>query len=236
MKRVASIIAISGVMVLAGCTTGLGNIPAGVTSLPATTDRAEFRPPLADYHLGLLDEMSVNIFGEPDLSANRVVVDLAGKITLPMVGQIDAAGRTTNEIGAEIAARLNDGFLRDARVAISLTKATSYAFTVEGEVKKPGSYPIPGTVSLLQAVAISEGVTETANLSQVIIFRTVGGQRYAGRFSIKDIRAAKADDPMLQSGDVVVVGYSSAQQIYRDVLSVLPGLAGVFVALSQNNN
>ena len=236
MKRMASIIAISSSMVLTGCATGLGDIPAGMSSLPTTADRAELRPQLANYHLGLLDEVSVNVFGEPDLSANRVIVDLAGKITLPMVGQVDAVGRTTNDIETEVAARLNDRYLRDARVAISLTKATSYTFTVEGEVKKPGSYPIPGTVSLLQAVAIGEGVTDTANLSQVIIFRTVDGQRYAARFSIKDIRAAKADDPTLQSGDVVVVGYSAAQQIYRDVLSVLPGLAGVFVALSQNNN
>lgn len=235
MKRVPTMVAILGSMAIAACTTGLGNIPTGVSALPVNVDRAEFRPPLSVYHLGLLDEVSVNVFDEPDLSSSRIVVDLAGKITLPLVGQVDAAGRTTDQIGAEVAQRLNARYLRDANVAVALTKATSYAFTVEGEVKKPGSYPIPGTVSLLQAVAISEGVTDTADLSQVIIFRTVGGQRYAARFSLKDIRAAKAEDPMLQSGDVVVVGYSSAQQIYRDVLSILPGLAGVFVALSQNN-
>jgi len=235
MKRVVTIVLASWSVAISGCTTGMGDIPAGVGALPANVDRAEFRPPLAVYHLGLLDEVSVNVFDEPDLSAGRVVVDLAGKITLPLLGQIDAAGRTTDEVGAEISQRLNTRYLRDAKVAVALTKATSYAFTVEGEVNKPGSYPIPGTVSLLQAVAIGEGVTDTADLSQVVIFRNAGGKRYAARFSLSDIRAAKTDDPMLQSGDVVVVGYSAAQQIYRDVLSILPGVAGVFVAISQNN-
>lgn len=219
---------------LAGCDATNKAIPEGIQALPEITQGETLTPPLTDYRIGALDELSVNVFREPDLSVDRVVVDVAGKINLPVVGQINAFGRTVDDLSSEIAQRLNERYLRDAEVAISVTKATSYVFTIEGEVKKPGTYALPGRVSLLQAVAIGEGVTNKARLRDVIVFRNQNGQRYAARFNLKDIRLALADDPELRPGDTVVVGYSTAKQIYRDIITVLPGVAGVFVALGQN--
>lgn len=229
-----SIILPAALLLLTGCDSTNKAIPEGIQALPEASFTQTDTPPQSDYRIGALDELSVNVFREPELSVDRVVVDVAGRVNLPVIGQVDAFGRTVDELGVEVSNRLNERYLRDAEVAISVTKATSYVFTVEGEVKKPGTYALPGRVSLLQAVAISEGLTEKARLSDVIVFRNYNGKRYAARFNIKDIRQARAEDPELQRGDTVAVGYSTAKQIYRDILTILPGVAGIFVAVSQN--
>lgn len=221
-------------LLLGGCDAGNKSIPEGIGALPDVTQGETLVSPIAEYRIGALDELSVIVFREPDLSVETVVVDVAGKINLPVVGKVDAYGRTVDEIGAEVAERLNARYLRNAEVAISVTKPSSYVFTVEGEVKKPGTYSIPGRVSLLQALAIGEGVTDKARLSDVIVFRKLNGQRYAARFNVKDIRSARAEDPELRPGDTVIVGFSAAKQVYRDIITALPGVAGLFIALNQN--
>lgn len=207
-----------------------------MSALPASAPQTVAMPLLKDYRIGMLDELRVTVFREPELSADNVVVDVAGRISLPLVGPLDAVGRTTDEIAADLRERLNERYLRDARVSVAVIKAASYVFTIEGEVRKPGTYTIPGRVTLLQSVAIGEGLTERARMSEVLVFRTVEGKRYAARFNLRDIRAGLAEDPELKVGDTVVVNYSPGQQIYKDVLQIVPGLAGVFVALGQNRN
>lgn len=224
----------AALLVLTGCDATNKVIPEGAGALPEVAQGDTLVAPVENYRIGALDELSVNVFREPDLSVENVVVDVAGKINLPVVGQINAYGRTVDDVSAEIAERLNQRYLRNAEVAVSVNKPTSYTFTIEGEVKKPGTYAIPGNVTLLQAVAIGEGLTEKARLSDVIVFRTQNGQRYAARFNVKDIRLARSEDPNLRPGDTVVIGYSTAKQIYRDIITALPGVAGIFVALNQN--
>lgn len=221
-------------ILLSGCETSNKSIPEGIDALPEVSQREALMPPVTNYQIGAFDELSVNVLNEPELSVERVVVDVAGKINLPAVGSVDVFGWTVDEVGAEVARRLNSRYLRNADVSISVTKASSYVFTVEGEIKKPGTYSIPGRVSLLQAIAIGEGMTDKARLSDVFVFRRIGEQRYAARFNLKDIRLARADDPELRAGDVVVVGYSTSNQIYRDIITALPGLATVFIAFNPN--
>lgn len=224
---------------LALCACGTSrtkDIPQGAAALAEFPPAPAATAPLAAYRLGPLDELSVNVFREPDLSVERAVVDLAGNINLPLVGPVRAVGRTAEEIDGELEQRLNARYLRDARVSVAVTKATSYTFTIEGEVRQPGTYAIPGRLTLLQAVAAGGGVTERARLSEVIVFRTVEGKRYAARFDLRDVRAGLMADPELQVGDVVVVNFSAGQQLYRDLLQVAPGLGGIFIALANNNN
>jgi polysaccharide biosynthesis/export protein len=183
------------------------------------------------YRIGPLDELKVVVFKEPDLSSEALPVDLGGSISLPLVGQMQASGNTAAELGRQIADRLNVRYLRNAQVSVSVTKPVNYSFTVDGEVKKPGVYAIPGQLTLLQAVALGEGATEFAKQDEVIVFRDINGVRHAARFNLRDIRSARAPDPTIQQSDVVVVGFSRASRITRDLVTALPGLAGVFVAL-----
>ena len=101
-------------------------------------------------------------------------------------------------------------------------------------VPGPGMYPMPGRLTLMQAIALAEGAKESAKQSDVVVFRRVNGERTAARFDLRYIRAARAPDPEILPGDVVVMGFSRAHQIYRDILQVLPAAAGIFVAIEQN--
>jgi polysaccharide export outer membrane protein len=232
-KRYGSI-SILAALAVAGCASSVNrDIPAGVAALPAATQTNAQEPALAEYRIGILDELKVNIFREPELSADGVVVDVAGKINLPLLGEVAVIGKTTQDVGRDLTARLNARYLRDARVSVSVTKPTSYAFTIEGEVKQPGTFNIPGRATLLQAIAIGQGVTDRAKLREVVVFRTIGDKRYAARFDLLEIRAGRADDPALAAGDTVVVNYSAGRALYRDILQILPASAGVFVALAN---
>lgn len=224
---------LAAALVLGGCASGIGDIPTGVEALGPRTGQQMAPAALTDYRVGMLDKLRVNVFREPDLSVDEVVVDAAGTINLPLVGEVPVLGRTVEEIGTELERRLDERYLRNSRVAVSVTEANSYTFAIEGEVNKPGNYQIPGKVTLLQAVAIAEGVSERAQLANVLVFRTIDGRRHAARFNLEDIRFGKAADPELQAGDTIVVNYSTGRQVYRDVLQLMPGLAGVFVALAR---
>lgn len=220
---------------LGGCSSGSSKIPAGIEALPVATGGQGNTPPVETYRIGLQDELNVTVFREPDLSLEEVVVDVAGNFGMPLLGQIKAYGKTPKELEQEIQDALNARFLRNARVAVSVQKATSYTFSIAGEVKKPGTYAIPGRVSLLQSIAIGEGSTSRARLSEVLVFRTVDGKRYVARFNVANIRKGRELDPELQSGDLVVINYSVGKQIYQDLLAVLPAVTGIFIAIQQTN-
>jgi polysaccharide biosynthesis/export protein len=207
-----------------------GAITRGDSQADAVVDVVTADLPLS-YRIGPLDELKIVVFKEPDLSSEDLPVDLSGTIALPLIGQIAAQGKTAAELTSEITRRLNERYLRDAQVAVSVTRPVNYSVTVEGEVKKPGVFQIPGSASLLQAIAMGEGLNEYARPSEIIVFRQTDGKRYAARFDLRHIRDGVISDPMLQQGDIVVVGYSRAARFQRDIVQALPGLASTFILL-----
>lgn len=226
---------IAALFALGACSSASKTIPTGIDALPSSSDSLSQTPPVENYRIGLLDELNITVFREPDLSLEEVVIDVSGGFGMPLLGQVQAFGKTAKELETYLEDGLNRQYLRNAKVSVSIAKATSYTFSVEGEVKKPGTYSIPGRVSLLQSIAIGEGVTSRAQLSQVLVFRNVGEQRYVARFNLTDIRRGRAPDPELQSGDLVVVNYSVGKQIYQDLLAILPAVTGIFIAIQQTN-
>jgi len=218
---------------LAGCAGGSG-VPMG-GELPEAARGGIISPPSAqDYRLGPLDTLSIKVFREPELSFDSLPVSLSGKISYPLLGELPVAGMSTGEVAQRLTTLLNARYLRNASVSVSLDRAANFTVTVDGEVKKPGVYQIPGArLSLLQAVALGEGVTDLAKLDEVLIIRETDGRRYVARFDLRDIRAARSPDPQIQQSDIIVVGYSQAASLLKLALAALPGAAGVFVALNQ---
>lgn len=185
------------------------------------------------YRLGPLDTLSVRVFNEPELSIEEQAIDQSGRFSMPLVGLVQAAGRTAEEVESDITARLNERYLRDAKVSVATVKPVNYTFTVDGEVDKPGVYPIPGRITLSQAVALGEGPSQDAKLDDVVIVRQMNGQRYAARFSLVDVRSGRFPDPEVKQSDVVIVGLSRANRLFSTLVAVLPGAAGLFIALQQ---
>jgi polysaccharide export outer membrane protein len=93
--------------------------------------------------------------------------------------------------------------------------------TVEGAVKKPGVFPYQGSMSLLQALALAQGL-EGVSDNTVLVFRETNGTRSAARFDVSDIRSGSSEDPQLQAGDVVVAGTSAIKEGLGNILKLVP--------------
>jgi polysaccharide export outer membrane protein len=211
-----------GALVIAGCASSSvdSNIPVGNLPPPDPVALAKIGS-AAEYHIGPLDKLDVNVLQSSDL--NRTVqVDAAGQISLPLIGALNAAGKTTNELQSEIATRLQAKYFQAPEVNVAVREYASQRVTVDGAVTAPGVYPIVGRTTLLQAVALAKGATREANDKQVVVFRNVGGQRLAARFDLDAIRSGTADDPEIFGNDVVVVDRSGSRGLLREVIGVLP--------------
>src|SRR5690606_9201124 len=129
----------------------------------------------------------IDVFGVEDLQ-REVQIDASGRLSFPLIGVIEVSGRTPAELAAEIERRLSGRFVRNPQVTVNLTETVSQVVTVEGQVEEPGLYPVIGNMTLVRAVATAGGVAEFASLDDVVVFRTVGGRRYAALYNLKAIR------------------------------------------------
>ena len=214
---------LAGMATVAGCSSVAQNpdMPTGAAAYsiaPATVEA-----PTA-YTIEPTDYVSVNVFGEPDLTFDKMRVDDAGFFQFPLIGQIKASGRSPSEVSKDLATLLGKKYLVDPQVTVSVVEASPKYVSVEGEVNKPGVYEIEYDTTLLSALARAESPTTTAKLSEVIVFRTIDGQRMAGRFNLKNIRGGVSPDPIMKDGDVVMVGFSGPKAFWDSFLKAAPAL------------
>ncbi|MBU6393171.1 MAG: polysaccharide biosynthesis/export family protein [Sphingomonadales bacterium] len=168
------------------------------------------------------DVVSLSVFGEPDLTFEKLPVDDAGFIQVPLAGPIQIATLTPAQASTLIATKLGARFLRNPDVTLNVIEQTGQMVTVEGQVMKAGAYPVDSQTSLLGAIALAQSPTRIAKLDEVVVFRTVNNQRMAARFDISRIRVGRDPDPQILGGDVVVVGFSQVKSVYRDILTAAP--------------
>jgi len=199
---------------------------------PERTDLASTTRP---YYLGPFDKLEIDVFGVPDLR-REAQVDASGRITFPLVGEVDAAGRTPSELAAVIAEGLRGQYVRNPQVTVNLQETVSQVVTVDGQVANPGLYPVVGRMTLERAVARAGGATEFARLSDVVVFRRVGGQQYAGLYNLRSIRRGLYPDPEVFASDVVIVGDSPARRLFRDLLQVAPLLTTPLIILTNSGS
>lgn len=219
-------------MCLSGCVASERfDLPQGAQAYQIIPpQRVESEQP--EYRINPLDSLTISVFREPDLNVSEAPVESGGGLVLPLIGRIQAAGRTTTELAGAIEAQLARSGLRQPRVSVIIANTGSQNVTVDGAVQQSGVYPLQGTTTLLQSIAMARGATRTAELDRVVIFRTIDGQRTGALFDAAAIREGRAPDPYIRSGDYVIVGTSSIRAFYYDALTVLPAF-GLFVPLVQ---
>lgn len=200
--------------------------PAAQVTLVA--DRTAAVPATSGYKIGPADVLDITVFKVPELSKTVQVAE-TGTINLPLVGEIPAAGKTTQQVERELTALLGAKYLQNPQVSVMVKENNSQRLTIEGAVKNPGVYPIKTETSLLQLVAMAGGL-ETTSDSTVLILRTSNGKRSAAKFDVSALQRGQGEDPTLQSGDVVVAGTSAIRSGFNSVLKALP-LAGLFTLL-----
>ena len=187
------------------------------------------------YTIGPSDKISVTVFGMADLT-QKLVVDSGGRIALPLVGSVTAAGRGPEELAAEIADRLRERYVRSPEVSVNVEEAVSHFITVDGEVDQPGEYPVVGRMTLIRAIAAAKGTSEFAKLQDVVVYRTVGDRQMAALYNLGAIRRGLYPDPAVYASDKIVVGDSPGRRLFRDVLQASPLITTPIIALLQNNN
>ena len=174
------------------------------------------------YRIGVLDVLSVRVFQEPDLSFDAIQVDASGLINFPLVGQIQAVGKTPYELSEELEAGLGASYIRSPQVVVGVSESAAQRVTVEGNVNEPGVYEIAGSTSLLESIARAKGLTRVAVVDEIIVLRTIDNRPMGAVFNLQDIREGKAPDPEILGGDKIVVGFSALKGVYRDVLQAAP--------------
>jgi polysaccharide export outer membrane protein len=223
---------------LAGCvsndlvdTGAVAVVDASVMPSPAQSDIiATTRPSL----IGPGDALAIEVFGLAELS-REVRVDSNGSISLPLAGSISVIGDTPDQVAEKVEERLRANFVRDPRVSVGVTETVSQVVTIDGEVGRPGIYPIIGRSTLMRSIARAEGTSEFADVNHVVVFRTVEGRPMAALYDLRAIRQAAYADPEIYANDVIVVSESQARRIFPMIATAASVLLTPLVAILDNN-
>jgi polysaccharide export outer membrane protein len=203
----------------------------GEAALPAP-NRADLTAPDRPSLIGPLDTIEVAVFNIPELG-REMQVDASGRISMPLVGTVDARGKTAGELARSIEEALRGRYVRNPEVTVNIKSSVSQVVSIDGQVVEPGLYPVTNQMTLLRAVASAKGLSEFAREDDVVILRTVDGRRMAGLYNIDAIRRGAYDDPAIYANDVVLVGDSPQRRLFRDFVSLAPLLAAPLVAFLQ---
>ena len=222
-RRLRGIVAVLGLFFVAACAdTRGGSIPYDKPL--AAPDEVTFQTLESNYKIAPMDKLAIKIFKMEDLTG-EYDVDLAGNISLPLVGQIKAANLTTAQLDDQLTEKLGEKYLEHPDVSVAIKSSTAHVVTVDGAVRDGGSFPVGGPTSLIRAIAMAKGTTEDANARRVAVFRTVSGQRQAAAFDLTSIRRGEAPDPQIYPGDIIVVDGSRVKAVQKQLLQSIPLLA-----------
>jgi polysaccharide export outer membrane protein len=165
---------------------------------------AEVTPP-ADYVIGPQDVLGVVFWREPELSGDTTVRP-DGRISLPVIGDMMAAGLTPDALQKAIVAAASK-YITGANVAVVVRTINSRKVFVTGRVTTPGAHPLVGPLTVLQALALSGGLQEYANAKSISIIRTEGGRVQTFKFNYRDVVRGKnlEQNILLRPGDTVLV-------------------------------
>jgi len=168
------------------------SLGSGVSAAPAAqVPVADIAPAAPEesgpYYVAPGDVLRIAVWKEPELST-EVFVRLDGMITVPVVGDVRAAGKTTEQIATEVRTKLR-AVLEVPQVTITVSQAVSARFYVIGEVAASGAFPLTGRLTILQALALAGGFREFAKRERIVVIRERRGERKAIPFNFRDLEA-----------------------------------------------
>jgi polysaccharide export outer membrane protein len=175
-------------------------------AVAAAPSRAAAAPIAPDYVIGADDVLSIMFWRDKDLSAPDVIVRPDGKVTLPLLNDVQAAGRTPEELGNAIrdAARK---FVEDPNPTVIVKEIKSRRVFITGRIEKPGPYPLNGKTTILQLIAMAGGLREFVDGKDISLMRSEQGKQSVYAFNYQDVVKKRYlhQNIELKPGDVVVV-------------------------------
>jgi polysaccharide biosynthesis/export protein len=170
---------------------------AASTSLPATAD--------PNYLIGPQDVLDINVWKEAELT-RQVPVRPDGKISIPLLNDVQAAGLTPQQLSEEITTGLKK-YITDPQVTVIVATINSQRIYILGEVNRAGAYPLLPAMTAVQALSSAGGFTPFASLKKIYIMRMEDGKQVKFPLNYKDVVAGKAPQQniLLKAGDTIVV-------------------------------
>ncbi len=159
-----------------------------------------------EYKIGIGDILEIVTWKEADFSREEIIVRLDGKISFPLLDDVQAAGRTPVQLKKSIEARLKE-FVASPSVTVTIRNAASQRFYILGEVANTGEYPLVKDLTVLQAFALAGGFTEWASKKEIILFRREKGKEKVIRINYKDIIKHKdfSQNVLIKADDTIIV-------------------------------
>ncbi|HZW93516.1 MAG TPA: polysaccharide biosynthesis/export family protein [Candidatus Eremiobacteraceae bacterium] len=184
-----------------------GSDPSRTKATPASSAA---NPPAAKPHdnsfvIGNDDVLAINVWKEPDISRS-IPVRSDGKISLPLVGEVQAAGLTPLKLETDIAIKLKN-YIAEPEVTVMVQQVNSQKFNILGQVARPGSYVIANSPTVLDAIALAGGFRDFAKQKSIYVLRQGSGGESRIKFNYKEVSQGKnmEQNIKLQPGDTIIV-------------------------------
>lgn len=169
------------------------------------------------------DILDVNFFGVPTLNST-VQVDSSGRISLPLVGVVNVAGKSIRQVEQELIRFYGASYLQSPNITVFLKESSRQRVSVDGEVARAGLYPVAAQTTLLDAIALAGGLRDIADQKKVFVFRDVGKSKLVANYSVEEIRSGQLANPRIYGGDTIMV-FTSRQRVAINNLKESLGMA-----------
>jgi polysaccharide biosynthesis/export protein len=162
--------------------------------------------PGADYQIAAGDVLDITIYGEEGLNKQELVVRPDGKVSFPLIGDVQAGGLTTTQVKEEVESKSKQ-YVSKAMATVSVKQLGSMQYYVMGKVAKPGMFNVSKPVTVLQVLALAGGLTTFADEANIKVVRNKDGQVLNLKFNYKDVKQGRhlEQNIVLERGDTVVV-------------------------------
>jgi len=207
---------------------------------PARTAAVMAQEPALPYTVGPGDVIDVKLFYTPELDESQIVRP-DGRITLQLIGEVQAQGKTSEELRQELVKRFS-AHLIDPQLAVFVRRVQDSKYWVAGEVKRPGPYQMLGRATIVEAIMDAGGGTRpTADLKNVLVVRQRDGRHYGCVVNVKDILQGREGPSFyLQARDIVFVPSTNVTKVNdwidQYVNKIIPQHFNVWMGYNINNN
>jgi polysaccharide export outer membrane protein len=176
-----------------------------LTTLSANAAQDD-KPRPAEYIIGTGDVLEIVTWKEPDFSREEILVRLDGKISFPLLDDVQASGLTPTQLKKNIESRLKE-YVATPSVTVTIRNAASQKFYILGEIVNTGEYPLVKDLTVLQAFALAGGFTEWASKKEIILFRRENGKDKVIQINYKDIIKDKdfSQNVSIKADDTIIV-------------------------------
>jgi polysaccharide export outer membrane protein len=201
---------------LASTSTGGDSTLRVVKTLPAPQSTGDGD----DQPLSPGDVLQLDFFQVDNLD-RTVQIDANGRVSLALIGDVMAAGKSVRQFEQEVERAYGANYLQNPDVTVFIKESAGQRVTIDGEVAKAGIIPVSSTATLLDVIAQAGGFRPVADTTKVYVYRDVGNQKVVANYDVTAIRQGKAPNPRIYGRDVVVVFPSSSKVALQNLKEAL---------------